>query len=108
PDAQGVTVVEEPQAADEPLVLHQQEMACRRLEIPTVEVGVRRGLLDHEDLLSQPPELVRRTGVEVVEGECEDADRHRRKSTTCVKARRASGARGSRPYTWMRSGSSIA
>ena len=66
-----------------------------RLQVAPVEIGVRRLLLDDEDLLPQPPQRVGRAGVEVVERV--DADRHDTNSTIWRMARLASGMNGSTP-----------
>jgi hypothetical protein len=77
------------------VAVEQHDVAGARLEVAAVEVGVGAVLLHDEDLLPQPPHVVRRARGQVVEAR--DEHPHRRNSTTWVKARRASGISGSRP-----------
>ena len=74
--------------------------------VASVEVGVRRLLLDDEHLLPQAPHVVRRVGVELVERQHPHG--HRTNSTVCLNATRASGRYGSNGYTWIRPGVSTA
>ena len=106
PIRQLVAVVEDARVADQPaVVLEEQHVAGAGLAVAAVEVGVGALLLDDEDVLSQPPDVVRRGGVEVGEGHGAGG-RHRRNSRVVCQARRASGINGSSGKTWSRSGSS--
>ena len=67
PDPPGRAVVEHPGVADQPDAVAQQHVPGPGLVVPAVEVGVGTGLLDDEDLLPQPPHLVRRRDVERLE-----------------------------------------
>ena len=95
--------------ADEGAVGLAEQVAGGRLAVASVEVGVRRLLLDDEHLLPQAPHVVRRVGVELVERQHPHG--HRRldhQSTVCLNATRASGRYGSNGYTWIRPGVSTA
>ena len=88
-------VVEHAQAAEELLAVRGEDVTGGGLEIATVEIGVRRLLLDDEDLLSQPPQRLGGAAVELVEAEHRDP--HETNPTIWRIARLASGMKGRIP-----------
>jgi hypothetical protein len=95
PDPDVRPVVQHPQGADQLVPLLGQDVTGAGLEVAAVEIGVRRLLLDDEDLLPQPPQGIRRAAVELVEAE--HPDRHARNPTIWRIARLASGMKGRIP-----------
>ena len=92
-DPPHITVIENPGVAEQLVGLAEHDVAGAGLEVATVQIGVGAGLLDDEDVLAEPPQVVGSAGVELVEGEHRaDHPSHSRLRPALATAHRASGS----------------